>query len=218
MIRRRERDSEGSPVPRSTSAEALTSRQRIALAAKQLFASRGFEATSTAAIARRARTSESQLLKHFGSKEGLLRTILQDAWNSLNPALRLATESVASAQEKFRILVEMVLTFLGKDEELRTLLLFEGRRIRRHGETVVLVPGFLEFVSIVDGILGQLAEHGELAPDVSPQGLRSAIMGAMEGMLRDRMLAETIHYPASFSDSEMRAIAFRLLASSIVHG
>ena len=202
----------------STSAEGLSSRQRIEQAAKRLFATRGYDSTSTAAIARLARTSESQLLKHFGSKQGLLEAILQDAWNSINPALRLATESVASVQEKFRILVEMVLTFLGKDEELRTLLLFEGRRIRHQGESIVLVPGFLEFVSIVDGILGQLAEHGELAPHVTPQALRSAIMGTIEGMMRDRMLAETIHYPASFSESEIRAIVFRLLTSSIVHG
>lgn len=199
-------------------AETASSRERIEQAAKHLFAIRGYEATSTAAIARQAHTSESQLLKHFGSKEGLLATILQDAWGSINPALRLATESVASVQEKFRILVEMVLTFLGKDEELRTLLLFEGRRIRQKGEAVVLVPGFLEFVCIVDGILVQLADHGELAPDVSPQALRSAIMGAIEGMLRDRMLAQSIHYPASFPDAEIRAIVFRLLASSIVHG
>lgn len=201
----------------SRSSDALTSRQRIEQAARHLFATRGYDATSTAAIASLAHTSESQLLKHFGSKQGLLETILQDAWNAINPALRLATESVASVQEKFRILVEMVLNFLGKDAELRTLLLFEGRRIRHQGERVVLVPGFLEFVSIVDGILEQLAEHGDLAPDVSPQALRSAIMGCIEGMLRDRMLADSVHYPATFSESEMRAIAFRLLACNIVH-
>ena len=201
----------------SRSSDALSSRQRIEQAAKHLFATLGYDATSTAAIARLAHTSESQLLKHFGSKQGLLEAILQDAWNTINPALRLATESVASVQEKFRILVEMVLNFLGKDAELRTLLLFEGRRIRHQGERVVLVPGFLEFVSIVDGILEQLAEHGDLAPDVSPQALRSAIMGCIEGMLRDRMLADSVHYPATFSESEMRAIAFRLLACNIVH-
>jgi AcrR family transcriptional regulator len=205
-------------VDGSTPADRLSSRQRIEQAAKHLFATRGYDSTSTAAIARLAHTSESQLLKHFGSKQGLLEAILQDAWSAINPALRLATESVASVQEKFRILVEMVLNFLGKDAELRTLLLFEGRRIRHQGESVALVPGFLEFVSIVDGILGQLAEHGELAPDVTPQALRSAIMGCIEGMLRDRMLADSAHYPADFSETEMRAIAFRLLASSIVHG
>jgi AcrR family transcriptional regulator len=205
-------------VDSSRSSDVVSSRQRIEQAAKHLFATRGYDATSTAAIARLARTSESQLLKHFGSKQGVLEAILQNAWSAINPALRLATESVASVQGKFRILVEMVLTFLGRDEELRTLLLFEGRRIRNPGESVVLVPGFLEFVSIVDDILGQLAEHGDLAPDVSPQALRSAIMGCIEGMLRDRMLAQSIHYPAAFSEAEMRAIAFRLLASTIVHG
>jgi len=205
-------------VERSTPPDALTSRQRIERAAKHLFATRGYDSTSTASIARLARTSESQLLKHFGSKQGLLEAILQDAWSTINPALRLATESVASVQEKFRILVEMMFTFLGKDAELRTLLLFEGRRIRHQNESIVLVPGFLEFVSIIDGILGQIAEHGDFAPDVNPQALRSAIMGAIEGMLRDRMLAQSIRYPGGFTDEDMRAIAFRLLSSSIVHG
>jgi AcrR family transcriptional regulator len=205
-------------VPPLTPSEKLTSRQRIEQAAKHLFATHGYDSTSTAAIARLAHTSESQLLKHFGSKQGVLEAILQDAWGSINPALRLATESATSVQEKFRILVDMMLTFLGKDTEMRTLLLFEGRRIRHAGESVVLVPGFLEFVSIVDGILGQLAEDGDLAFNVSIQALRSALIGAIEGMLRDRMLAQSAGYPASFSDPDMRTIVFQLLSASTRHG
>jgi AcrR family transcriptional regulator len=203
-------------LPSSTKSQKSTSRQRIEQAAKHLFARHGYDSTSTAAIARLARTSESQLLKHFGSKQGVLEAILQDAWSGINPALRLATESVASVQEKFRILVDMMLTFLGKDPEMRTLLLFEGRRIRHEGESVVLVPGFLEFVSIVDGILEQLAQDGDLT--VSVQALRSALMGAIEGMLRDRMLAQSAGYPASFSDWDMRTIVFQLLSASTRHG
>ncbi|MGZ4834111.1 MAG: TetR/AcrR family transcriptional regulator, partial [Terriglobales bacterium] len=54
------------------SSKGSSSRERILHAAKQLFSSRGYENTSTVAIARLAGTSESQLMKHFGSKEGLL--------------------------------------------------------------------------------------------------------------------------------------------------
>ena len=205
-------------LPSSTKSQKSTSRQRIEQAAKHLFARHGYDSTSTAAIARLAHTSESQLLKHFGSKQGVLEAILQDGWSSINPALRLATESVASVQEKFRILVDMMLTFLGKDAEMRTLLLFEGRRIRHEGESVVLVPGFLEFVSIVDGILRQLEKDGDLAFNVSVQALRSALMGAIEGMLRDRMLAQSAGYPAFFSDWDMRTIVFQLLSASTRHG
>jgi AcrR family transcriptional regulator len=56
------------------------SRERIREAAKALFAERGYEPTSTAAICRLAGTSESQLIKHFGNKQGVLEAVFQHAW------------------------------------------------------------------------------------------------------------------------------------------
>jgi len=46
-------------------------------------------------------------------------------------------------------------------------------------------------------ILEELAAKGELAPNIHPQAFRSALMGAVEGMLRDQMLALTSRFPAS---------------------
>src|SRR5437899_594472 len=160
------------------------SRERLLEAAKALFAERGYEATSTATICRLAGTSESQLIKHFRSKQGILEAIFEHSWEQINPAVRLATESISSPRDKFKILSEMVLNFLNKDQQLCTLFLLEGRRIRDDGKLVILVPGFREFVKMVDAILDQLAEQGELSPDFHPQALRSALMGAIEGMLR----------------------------------
>jgi AcrR family transcriptional regulator len=189
------------------------SRERIREAAKELFAERGFESTPTAAIVRAAGTSESQLIKHFENKLGLLEAIFQHGWEQINPALHLATESVSSPVEKLKILVEMVLNFLNKDEALRKLLLLEGRRIRDDGKQVVLVPGFLDFVRTVDEILLQLEGRGELA--VRPQALRSGLMGTIEGMLRDRVLAKLMRYPADFDDADIRSMCFRFLAASL---
>ncbi|HTV64269.1 MAG TPA: TetR/AcrR family transcriptional regulator, partial [Bryocella sp.] len=72
-----------SDVSANTSAEKASitsSRERILLSAKHLFARNGYENTSTVAIAREAGTSESQLMKHFGSKQGLLAAILDRGW------------------------------------------------------------------------------------------------------------------------------------------
>src|SRR4051794_7053757 len=66
---------------------AGSSHDRILAAAKRLFASQGYEATSTMAIARFAGTSESQMMKHFGSKEGLLGAILDEGWKSMKAPL-----------------------------------------------------------------------------------------------------------------------------------
>lgn len=192
------------------------SRERIREAAKALFAERGYEATSTAAICRLAGTSESQLIKHFENKQGVLEAIFEHAWEHIVPAVSLATESISSPREKFKILLEMVLNFLEKDRNLRTLFLLEGRRIHDDGHMIVLVPGFLEFVRIVDGILKQLADQGEIPAHIHLQALRSALIGAVEGMLRDQLLARSSRFPASYSAVHMRTIALTIFSSLLV--
>jgi TetR/AcrR family transcriptional regulator, regulator of autoinduction and epiphytic fitness len=192
-----------------------SSRDRLREAAKTLFAERGYEGTNTAAICRLAGTSQSQLIKHFTNKQGLLEAIFEYGWEQINPAIRLATERIASPAEKLKIVVDMVLSFLGKDRDLRTLYLLEGRRIRGGTHVIVLVPGFLEFVKTLDGILKEMAAVGQLAPNIHPQAFRSALMGAFEGLLRDQMLARPSRFPAAYSDSDAQAVFSTFISSCV---
>jgi AcrR family transcriptional regulator len=192
-----------------------SSRERIRESAKALFAERGYEATTTAAICRLAGTSQSQLIKHFIDKQGLLEAILEHAWEQINPAIRLATESVSSPRQKLQILTDMMLSFLEKDRALRTLFLLEGRRIRGDGHMIVLVPGFLEFVKMLDEILKELASRGELMPDLTPQALRSGLMGAVEGLLRDHLLARSSRIPTTYTEADMRTLLATFLSSCL---
>src|SRR2546421_8184530 len=192
-----------------------SSRDRLREAAKPLFAERGYESTSTAAICRLAGTSQSQLIKHFTNKQGLLEAIFEYAWEQINPAIRLAIEKIPSSTDKLKIMIDMVLSFLEKDRELRTLFLLEGRRIRDDGHRIVFVPGFLDFMKTLDGILKDMAAKGELSPEIHPQALRSALMGAFEGLLRDQMLARTCRFPASYSEADTRATIFHFLSSCL---
>ena len=192
-----------------------SSRDRLREAAKPLFAERGYESTSTAAICRLAGTSQSQLIKHFTNKQGLLEAIFEYAWEQINPAIRLAIEKIPSSTDKLRIMIDMVLSFMEKDRELRTLFLLEGRRIRGDGHMVVLVPGFLEFVKILDAILKEMAAKSELLPHLNPQALRSGLMGTIEGLLRDQLLARPSRFPASYSEADSRAIFSAFLSSCL---
>jgi len=192
-----------------------SSHERIREAAKALFAQRGYEAATTAAICRLAGTSQSQLIKHFTNKQGVLEAIFEFAWEQLNPAVRLAIERISSPTERLKVVVDMVLGFLQKDRDLRTIFLLEGRRIRGDGHMVVLVPGFLDFIRTLDGILKEMAACGELAPNVNPQALRSALMGAFEGLLRDQMLARTSRFPATYSEDDFRAIFSTFLSACL---
>ena len=195
--------------------QVMSSRDRLRDAAKTLFAECGFEATTTAAICRLAGTSQSQLIKHFSDKQGMLEAIFEHAWEHINPAVRLASESITSPRDKIRVLIDMVLAFLEKDHALRTLFLLEGRRIRGDGHMVVLVPGFLEFIKTVDGILKALEAQREFAPGLDRQAFRSALMGAIEGLLRDQMLARTSRFPASYTDADVRAVIVAFLSLCI---
>jgi len=53
-------------------------KENIFEAALSLFANHGFEAVSTAKIAKKANCSEALIFRHFKSKKGLLRSILGD--------------------------------------------------------------------------------------------------------------------------------------------
>src|SRR5437868_14981433 len=89
-----------------------SSRDRLLAAALELFAEHGFEKATVAAVARRAHTSQSQLLKHFGDKNGLFAAVLSGGWQQLNFAIRLAIARIPSAAEQLSLLLDLVLHYL----------------------------------------------------------------------------------------------------------
>src|ERR1051326_3063540 len=98
-------------VPAKPAPSALSSHDRILMAAKQLFAQRGYENTSTVAIARQAGTSESQLMKHFGSKEGLLEAIFEQGWEMITERLH-DLDTITAPEEKIQRLLGSMLVAL----------------------------------------------------------------------------------------------------------
>ncbi len=198
---------EPSKVPGSSTHE------RILRVAKTLFANRGYEHTSTSAISRQAGTSESQLMKHFGSKAGLLEAIFIEGWSQITEEARVAIEPLNAPMDRLQAITGCVLEHLEHDPELKLLLLLEGRRIRKEGQMVALTEGFMSFVRLVDGVLQQMADAHMLRPNLNPQAIRSALMGMLEGMLRDRFLADRLGFPAHFDLSQLQEILSLALGS-----
>jgi AcrR family transcriptional regulator len=191
-------------------------RERILKVSKSLFAARGYEHASTSSIAREAGTSESQLMKHFGSKAGLLEAIFTENWSRITAEARIATQDIASPREKLTVLSGLIVGVMERDPELKLLLLLEGRRIRREGQMIVLTEGFMSFVELLDSILEEIRDAGQLRPGLHPQAIRSALMGMLEGMMRDRFLAERLGYPAAFDAQQVEAILGVTLASCVL--
>ncbi len=163
-------------------------------------------------IARAAQTSESQIIKHFGSKEGLLEAIFEEGWRHIAEAYG-AIDYLGDPGAKLQALVGLILGKLEEDDHLKQLFLLEGRRIRKEGHMILMTQGFRGLVKTVDGLLAGMREAGELRSDLNIQGIRSAIIGMLEGLLRDKMLATRANYPASYESEDIRKIFLSVLES-----
>jgi AcrR family transcriptional regulator len=182
-----------------------SSRDRLLNAGKHLFAARGYENTSTIAIARAAGTSESQLIKHFGSKDGLLEAIFEHGWQQMSADLE-AVRQTTDPLEKLRALLFGTMSALDRDPEMKELMLLESRRVRKQGNQILLTAGFIDFMKLMDSILRDMRDRGQLRSELKPEALRSAIIGLTEGMLRDEMLSQRMGYTSPFNSQDMRAI------------
>jgi len=190
--------------PRAKSAE-----ERILQAGKRLFAAKGFDQTTTAAIAREAGSSESQLIKYFENKDGLLRAIFEDGWQRLSFVYNAAAIA-ESPEEKLRVIFELIARALQEDRELRNLMLFEGRRVRSQSSEILLTTGYYRLISEVETLVAPLLKTSGLQRELSPRAVASALIGMLESMLRDQAIAERRDGKSQPKGEEIRAM-FRLM-------
>lgn len=192
----------------------LPVRERIMAAGKKLFASQGFENTSTASIVKAAQTSESQLFKHFHDKEGLLETVFQDGWGKM--AFVLTASKIAhTPQEKLRMILELMINALGSDPEMRDLMLLEGRRIRKVGGRILVTNGYAEFARFIEDIVKDLQTQGRLIPELSVAAVRTMLVGTFESMIREQVLAQRGVAGSSLKTEEIRT-GFEVMLKAVL--
>jgi len=190
-----------------------SSRNRILLTAKTLFASLGYDNTSTALIARNAGTSESQLMKHFGGKAGLLETIFTEGWEKINAKLGECFQSANDFNARLSCVPGVVTQQLEKDLELKTLVLLEGHRMREVARNEPTRSGYARFLQMVDDVIARASQDGELPAGASPACLRSAVVGIVEGGVREEVLASRANFPANYSSEEFTKVVSGFLRS-----
>ena len=192
--------------------ETLTSRGRLLAAGKELFAKVGYEQASTAAIARAAGTSESQLVRYFDGKAGLLEAIFNASWRPLNEEVRRLVGAAPHAREAVISVLSAMTTGFGADPELAFLFLFEGRRVRGDRSDVTLSKGFLEFAELIRALIKRGQQDGSFSPEFSDAAIAAAMMGAAEGMIRERLIAERAGKSRPFSEKEIRHVFAAILS------
>jgi AcrR family transcriptional regulator len=181
-----------------------TSRGRLLFAGKTLFARNGYEQTSTAAIAREAGTSESQLVRYFGGKSGLLEAVFDETWAKLGELITTEITTAAHGREAIQRLLGLFVRAFAQDHESAFLFLFEGRRVR--GNEVVLSKGFQRFFEVLCKQIDRGQEDGSFRRDLNSSALASAMLGCAEGMLRDMLIAERTHKSLAFDNDTLTRV------------
>jgi TetR/AcrR family transcriptional regulator, fatty acid metabolism regulator protein len=172
-----------------------TSRTRLLNAGKMLFARSGYEQTSTAAIAREAGSSESQLIRYFGGKAGLLEAIFNESWTALNQFVQEQVSTATHGREAIIRILSLMIQAFSRDHDTAFLFLFEGRRMRGGSHEVTISKGFLEFMEVIDGLIERGQQDGSFRTDTDRKVLAAAMLGCAEGMIRDRIIAERNNQP-----------------------
>ena len=190
---------------------AGSSRERLRAAAKALFAEKGYEATAISDITRAAQTSHSQFLKYYANKEELRREIVDEQWAELTKAIILASLSVPSPAEKLRLALNMLISFLENDAHFRAIALLENPAIRENGAPRASRE-FRNFVAVLDDILSAMQSDRQLRAGIEVQPFRSALLGAVEGMMRDQMLNHA--FPAKYSVEQVRSMLSVMIDSA----
>jgi AcrR family transcriptional regulator len=161
---------------------------RLLETAKRLFAAQGVENTTTAQIARESGTSESQLMKYFQSKEGLLQAIFEAGWRKLGFVF-MASSIASEPEERLRIIFELFLKALNDDPELRHLFLLEGRRIRHKSHDILLTEGYFHLIGEVEQLAAAVMAKNPNPPKIGARAVASALVGTIESMMRDQSVS-----------------------------
>lgn len=185
-------------------------RERLLTVARQLFARYGYEHVSTAAIARMAGTSESQLFRHFASKADLLLAIFEEAWSTLNERFQAVLQETTDVRRAAVRILALFIEFFGTNPEVAFLMLFEGRRIRGNSG-VALSRGFVEFTALVQRLAERGQQEGVFPRHLNPAALAVALVGAAEGMVRDWLIAQRSQQVPPYSLEDVQATFITLM-------
>ncbi|NJM95823.1 MAG: TetR/AcrR family transcriptional regulator [Phormidesmis sp. RL_2_1] len=101
-----------------------SSRERIVSSALALFSAQGITATTTKQIAEQAEVNEVTLFRQFGSKQGLLLAVVQEA--PILDEMQAALTKIADADEPLKAYGALGLSLLGSVPELVRSLIGEA--------------------------------------------------------------------------------------------
>lgn len=152
-------------------------------AAGELFLENGYEATSTADIARKLGILRGSVYYYMDTKEGLLFELMEDAYEGFVRAIDAVRESDDDALAKLRRLVEQHIVYLMESRIATTLFLTESRSLSPEHRKVVAQHEETYRSSVAD-LIREGQRTGVVRDDVDAELATMLFLGAVNWIHR----------------------------------
>lgn len=195
------------PSTQATSRPAGEKFQRILDAAAAVFAEKGFHVARVADIAARAGVADGTVYLYFKSKEDVLMTAINTAFDAFVSNARKELAAIDDPREKLRKLAFLHLSALGANRNLAVVFQMELRQSARF-----LAPfsheHMVEYLRIVREAIREGQQKGVFRADVNEKIAANCFFGALDEMVTSWVLAES-DYPLEGAASPVAEIILR---------
>ena len=162
--------------------------ENILQAATQLFASLGFNNTSTRKIAELAGVSEGTVFNYYSNKNELLiaiigrhydalvshaRQIIQDEMDTRNRLLLIAANHLRAISADNALLMRLIQLYFNTDMDIYS-----------HIETTAIHQFNQRYSRIFDSVIKEGIQRGDLKADINPHAIRDLFFGGLEYGMR----------------------------------
>jgi AcrR family transcriptional regulator len=138
-------------------------RSAILLAAKRLFAERGFHETSVSDLARETGLPVGSIYTYFENKEAVVQTVIEEGWEDFFEDLSGAMKSDRSPEDKIALVLYGFLPGLFRDVDLISLILSDLQRWAGF-------PDKLERLALlISSLVGELSEKRGVSFNFPPR-------------------------------------------------
>lgn len=178
----------------------LSAKEAIREAAAQLFAEKGFAATSTREICQRAGITKPVLYYHFGNKGQLYEELVLDTFNEYRKELQRALRHGRTRREKLTAVLAAIFGFVRRNRNLSRMALRMTFAPERQSPAI----NYLELAQVDEKALAEVVREGirrgEIRGRVAPiaEAIHGIAMASIMGFLLtgapplDRTLAQHI--------------------------
>ena len=180
-------------------------KRKIFETAMQLFADKGYEATSIEEITATVGVAKGTLYYHFSSKEEIFNFLVEEGMKLLKNSIQIKTDKVSNYIDKIRAIILIQIKVIVKYESLITIVLSQmwGKEERNKRSRKYV----FEYLSIVEDIVREGIEKGEII-DKNPEVIASEIFRLTSSCLIYKLkLEEKIDIQLMYKEIEKIAIS-----------